>query len=96
MTIILVMTETFSLAHIKAHLSEVVDRVEHQHDRVVLTRNGRPAAILLSPDDLEAIEDTLDLLSDPQALKEINQAREEIAEGRVLDAETLRAKYLAR
>ena len=90
------MTETFSLAHIKAHLSEVVDRVEHQHDRVVLTRNGRPAAILVSPDDLEAIEDTLDLLSDPQALKEINQAREEIAEGRVLDAETLRAKYLAR
>ena len=90
------MAETLSLAHIKAHLSEVVDRVEHQHDRVVLTRNGRPAAILVSPDELEAIEDTLDLLSDPQALKEINQAREEIAEGRVLDAETLRAKYLAR
>ena len=96
MTIMLVITETFSLAHIKAHLSEVVDRVEHQHDRVVLTRNGRPAAISVSPDDLEAIEDTLDVLSDPQALKEINQAREEIAEGRVLDAETLRAKYLAR
>ncbi len=74
MTIIRVTTETFSLAHIKAHLSEVVDRVEHQHDRVVLTRNGRPAAILVSPDDLEAIEDTLDVLSDPQALKEINQA----------------------
>jgi prevent-host-death family protein len=90
------MTGTFSLAHIKAHLSEVVDRVEHQHDRVVLTRNGRPAAISVSPDDLEAIEDTLDVLSDPQALKEINQAREEIAEGHVLKAEALRAKYLAR
>ncbi len=96
MAVILVMTGTFSLAHIKAHLSEVVDRVEHQHDRVVLTRNGRPAAILVSPDELEAIEDTLDLLSDPQALKEINQAREEIAEGHVLEAEALRAKYLAR
>ncbi len=96
MTIILVMTETLSLAHIKAHLSEVVDRVEHQHDRVVLTRNGRPAAILVSPDDLEAIENTLDLLSDPQALKEINQARKEIAEGQVLEAEALRAKFLAR
>jgi antitoxin YefM len=96
MTIIMVMTETLSLAHIKAHLSEIVDRIERQHDRVVLTRNGRPAAILLSPDDLEAIEDTLDLLSDPQALKEINQAREEIAGGHVLEAETLRAKYLAR
>jgi prevent-host-death family protein len=96
MTIILVMTETFSLAHIKAHLSEVVDRVERQHDRVVLTRNGRPAAILVSPDDLEALEDTLDLLSDPEALREISRAREEISEGHVLDAETLRAKYLSR
>lgn len=96
MTIILVMTETLSLAHIKAHLSEVVDRVERHHDRVVLTRNGRPAAILVSPDDLEALEDTLDLLSDPQALVEINQAREEIAKGHALEAEELRAKYLAR
>ena len=96
MTIMLVMTETFSLAHIKAHLSEVVDRIERHHDRVFLTRNGRPAAILVSPDDLEAIEDTLDLLSDPQAMKEINQAREEIAGGHVLEAEALRAKYLAR
>ncbi len=74
---------------------EVVDRVEHQHERVVLTRNGRPAAVLMSPDDLEALEDTLDSLSDPQALKEIGEAREEIAEGRVVDAAALRAKYLA-
>ena len=96
MTIIVVMAETFSLAHIKAHLSEVVDRVEHQHERVVLTRNGRPAAILVSPDELEALEDTLDLLSDPRALKEINQAREEISVGHVLDAAALRAKYLPR
>ena len=90
------MTETLSLAHIKAHLSEVVDRVEHQHDRVVLTRNGRPAAVLVSPEDIEALEDTLDLLSDPQALAQISQARDEISEGRVVDAEALRAKFLAR
>ena len=90
------MTETLSLAHIKAHLSEVVDRIERHHDRVVLTRNGRPAAILVSPDDLEALEDTLDLLSDPQGLKEIKQARAEIAKGHVVEAEALRAKYLDR
>jgi len=46
--------------------------------------------------DLEALEDALDLLSDPQALKEINEARAEIANGHVLDAEQLRAKYLDR
>ncbi len=89
------MPETFSLAHIKAHLSEVVDRVEHQHERLILTRNGRPAAILVSPDDLEALEDSLELLSVPQALKEMYEAREEISEGRVVDTEALRAKYLA-
>ena len=78
-TRIRVMTDTLSLAYIKAHLSEVVDRVEHQHDRVVLTRNGRPAAVLVSPDDLEALGDTLDLLSDPRALREIVKARKEIS-----------------
>ena len=92
----MVITETRSLADIKAHLSEVVDRVEYQHDRVVLTRNGRPAAVLVSPDELEALEDTLDLLSNPQALKEIAIARSEISKGRFIDSETLRAKYLAR
>jgi prevent-host-death family protein len=90
------MTETLPLAHIKAHLSEVVDRVEHQHDRVILTRNGRPAAVLVSPEDLEALEDTLDLLSDSRALTEIDQARLEIAKGKTVDAEALRAKYLSR
>lgn len=90
------MSETLPLADIKAHLSEIVDRVEHEHQRVVLTRNGRPAAVILSPEDLEALEDTLELLSDPKALKEIKAAREDAAKGRVVTAEQLRAKYLKR
>ena len=66
------MTEdTLPLATIKARLSEIVDRVERSHERVTLTRNGRPAAVLISPDDLEALEDTLEILSDPEAMKEI-------------------------
>ena len=88
------MSETLPLAEIKAHLSEIVDRVEREHDRVVLTRNGRPAAVIMSPTDLEALEDTLDLLSDPKALKEIRAARRDVTAGRVLSADQLRAKYL--
>jgi len=94
MTIILVMSETLPLAEIKAHLSEIVDRVEHEHERVILTRNGRPAAVIMSPEDLEAIEDTLDLLSDPRAQKEISAARADVAKGRVIKGDALRAKYL--
>lgn len=92
----MVMSETLPLAEIKAHLSEIVDRVERDHERVVLTRNGRAAAVILSPADLEALEDTLDLLSDPEAIRDIDAARDDIAAGRVVSAEQLRAKYLHR
>jgi len=92
----MVMPETLPLAEIKARLSEIVDRVEREHERVVLTRNGRSAAVIMSPADLEALEDTLELLSDPQAMKEIKAARDEVVKGRVVSAEELRAKYLRR
>jgi antitoxin YefM len=63
MTRILVMSETRSLADVKAHLSEIVDLVEGQHERVVITRHGRPAAIIMSVQDLESLEETLEILS---------------------------------
>jgi antitoxin YefM len=96
MTILMVMSETLPLAEIKARLSEIVDRVEGRHERIVLTRHGRPAAVLISPDDLEALEETLGLLSDGEALREIEQGRREIARGESLTAEELREKYLTR
>lgn len=96
MTRILVMEETLPLAEIKAKLSEIVDRVEERHERIILTRNGRPAAVLISPADLEALEDTLELLSDQDALAEIQRARKEIARGKGIRADELRARYLKR
>ncbi len=92
-TRIMVMDDTLPLAEIKAHLSEIVDRIEGQHHRVTLTRNGRPAAVLMSPEDLEALEDTLELLSDPQAMAEIQRAREELERGEGLSGEELRSRY---
>lgn len=96
MTIIMVMSETLPLAEIKARLSEIVDIVEGQHERVILTRNGRPAAVLISPEDLEALEDTLELLSDPKASREIERARNDIAKGKGIGADELRARYLTK
>ena len=93
LTIILVM-DTLPLAEIKARLSAIVDKIERHHDRILLTRNGRPAAILMSPEDLAALEDTLELLSDPEALRDIELARREIREGKGIDGDELRARYL--
>jgi prevent-host-death family protein len=93
---ILVMSDTLPLAEVKAKFSEMIDRVEQQHDRITVTRNGRPAAVLLSPEDLASLEDTLDLLSNPTALAEIEQGRWEAMAGKILTADQLRAKYLNR
>ena len=86
---------TQSLRDVRGHLSEVIDRVEHQHDGVVVTRNGRPAAVILSPDDLAQLEETIDVLSDPQALADIREADAAYARGDVLrgadEVRTLRA-----
>lgn len=65
---------TEPLRAVRDHLSEVVDRVEHQHERVTITRNGREAAVLISPHDLAGLEETLSVLSDPAALAEIREA----------------------
>ena len=75
---------TQSLRDLRDHLSEVIDRVEHHHDRVVVTLNGRPVAVILSPDDLAQLEETIDVLSDPRALADIREADTAYAHGDVL------------
>jgi antitoxin YefM len=96
MTRIKVMSRTLPLAEIKAHLSEIVDEIEQEHERVILTRKGRPAAVLLSTDELEALEDTLELLADPNARQDIERARRAIAEGKGIEADEIRRRYLDR
>ncbi|MHB1595709.1 MAG: type II toxin-antitoxin system Phd/YefM family antitoxin [Streptosporangiaceae bacterium] len=89
LTIIQVMT-MIPLADAKARLSAVLDDVRDTHDRVVITRNGRPEAVIISVADLETIEETLDLLSTPGAIDEIRTAEAEIARGEATGADELR------
>lgn len=79
-TRILVMPETLPLSSVKAHLSELVDRVEDQHDRVVVTRNGKPAAVLISQEDLESLEETLAIMSDTSTMTQINASKQALAD----------------
>jgi prevent-host-death family protein len=88
------MTDVLPLVEVKAKFSEMVDPVEQQHERITVTRNGRPAAVLMSAQELEALEDTLALLSDPSAVAEIEAARLEVRAGRVVSADELRARFL--
>lgn len=83
---------TTSLAAVKAHLSAYVDSVWTTHERVVITRNGEPAAVLISPDDLASLEETIAVLSDPEAMREISLGRAEMQHGDVVDASEIRLR----
>ena len=63
-----------SLREVRDRFSEVVDRVVREHEWVTVTRNGHAAAVILSPEDLAELEETLDVLSDPDALADIREA----------------------
>lgn len=73
--------EQMSLADVKNRLSEVVDRLEREHGRVVITKHGRPAAVVLSIEDLEALEETLDVMSSRALLSDIREALDELDNG---------------
>jgi antitoxin YefM len=73
--------EQMALKDVKNHLSTVVDKVEREHDRVVITKHGRPAAIVLSIDDLESLEETVEVLSSPALIKQIRTSLEELETG---------------
>jgi prevent-host-death family protein len=69
------------LADVKNRLSEVVERLEREHGRVVITKHGRPAAVVVSVEDLASLEETLDVLSDQALVAKIQKAMAELADG---------------
>ena len=72
------------LREVRDHFSDVVDRVEREHERVTVTRNGRAAAVIISPEDLAELEETLAVLSDPLTLADIREADAAYAAGDVV------------
>jgi prevent-host-death family protein len=75
------MSDVMPFSEVKAHLSELADRIELEHDRILVTRNGRPSFVLMSPDDLESLEETLEIVRDDELMESIRHSREESARG---------------
>jgi antitoxin YefM len=75
------MTTSMPLAEVKSHLSELVNRVSTHHERVTVTVHGRPSAVLLAVEDLESLEETIAILSDPGAMRQLAESEAELAQG---------------
>jgi antitoxin YefM len=72
---------TVPLAEAKSHLSELVGRVNEQHERVTVTVHGRPSVVMLAVDDLDALEEIIAVLSDSDAMRQLATSEEEWARG---------------
>jgi antitoxin YefM len=80
---------TLPLSEVKARLSEIADEVDRTHERVHVTRNGREFVVLLSAEDLESLEATLELLQDSEAMDRIRVAEADVAAGDLTSAEEI-------
>ena len=80
---------TMPLSEAKARLSEVADDVDRTHDRVHITRNGREYVVLISAEDLESLEATIELLGDPAAMMRVRDADNALARGETTSVEEM-------
>lgn len=69
------MTKTLSLSDVKARLPELIAGVQDREEEIVVTKNGRPAAILINVQEYARLKETLDVLSDPVLMKQLSQSR---------------------
>jgi prevent-host-death family protein len=81
--------QTLPLSEVKARLSEIADEVDQTHERVYVTRNGRDFVVLMAKEDLDSLEATLELLSDPEALARLAQAERDVAAGEGVTGEQM-------
>ncbi len=84
------------LATVKAHLSQLVEAAVTTHEHVVITRNGTPAAVLISYEEWERVVDTLQIMSEPDTLRDLAEADIDRAEGHLVPADDVVAAIAAR
>jgi antitoxin YefM len=85
--------KTIPLSEAKDKLSALVDEADTTHEIVQITKHGRPAAVLMSADDLESLRETLFWLQQPGIRGDLANGEQEYDAGETLNAQELRARY---
>ena len=84
------MAKTVPFTEARTRLSELFDEVEQQHEHVIVTRNGRPTAVVVSADEYEALEETLEILGDEETLTALRESEADVQAGRVFELGAVR------
>jgi len=86
------MVNTITLKELRPELPEVIKNIDTKLDRYIITKRGKPVVMMMNIDDYESILETIEILSDKQAVQRIKQAKEEIAKGKTISLKELRRK----
>lgn len=84
--------KTLPFSEARKDLSKIVDEVAKQHEHVVITKQGKPKAVVMSHDEFESWQETLEVLSDPTAMRAIRRSRREIRAGKGRSWEDVKAR----
>lgn len=76
------MAKVVAFTEARSNLSELLDEVVARHEHVVITRNGRPAAVVLSSEEYDALAETLEVLEDDETLEALRESEADFREGR--------------
>jgi len=74
----------------RARLSELLDELEARHEHVVITRNGRPVAVLVPAEEQEVLEETLEVLQDEELLRALRESEDDVKSGRLTSLREVR------
>ncbi len=77
------MAKTIPFTEARSKLSELLDDLERRHEHVVITRNGRPAGVLIPAAEFEAIEESLEILQDEELLHALRESEDDVKAGRL-------------
>lgn len=86
------MVHTITLKELRPQLPTVIDGIDKKLDRYVITRHGKPVAVLMSVDDYEGLLETIEILSDKETMKRIEEGKKAIREGRTVALEDIRKR----
>ena len=75
------MTRILPISEVKTHLPQLLDKVSARDEQIVVTRKGKPTAVILSYGEFESLRETLDVMSDPAMMRQIHKSLAYFARG---------------
>jgi antitoxin YefM len=88
----LAVMRTLTVTEVKARLNELVDDAESTHEQIMITKHGRPAAVIVAAEDLESLQETVYWLSQPGVRESVAEAEADIEAGNTVSSDELRKR----